>query len=75
MAIGSQAYINSYVNQSDSIAIGKKATVANMAGTLENNFAFGTAEGKDYYGSIAIGENSYARSGSTMIGVMIIMDN
>lgn len=69
VAIGSQAYINSYVNQSDSIAIGKKATVANMAGTLENNFAFGTAEGKDYYGSIAIGENSYARSGSTMIGV------
>lgn len=69
VAIGNNTYINSYVNQGDSIVIGKNATVINMAGSLEKAFAFGTPEGKDYSGSIAIGQNSYARSGSTMIGI------
>lgn len=69
VAIGSNAYINSYVNQGDSIAIGKNASVVNMNGSLEQAFAFGRTMGKDYSGSIAIGENAYARSGSTMIGV------
>lgn len=69
VAIGSQAYISSYVNQGDSIAIGKNASVVNMNGSLEQAFAFGRTMGKDYSGSIAIGENAYARSGSTMIGV------
>ena len=69
VAIGNNTYINSYVNQGDSIVIGKNATVLNRTGTLEHAFAFGKNEGKDYSGSIAIGQNSYARSGSTMIGV------
>ena len=69
VAIGNNTYINSYANQGDSIVIGKNATVINMAGSLEKAFAFGTSEGKDYSGSIAIGQNSYARSGSTMIGI------
>lgn len=69
VAIGSNAYISSYVNQGDSIAIGKNASVVNMNCSLEQAFAFGRTMGKDYSGSIAIGENAYARSGSTMIGV------
>lgn len=69
VAIGNNTYINSYVNQGDSIVIGKNATANNMNGTLEQAFAFGTPMGKDYSGSIAIGQNSYARSGSTMIGI------
>lgn len=69
VAIGSNAYISSYVNQGDSIAIGKNASVINMNGSLEQAFAFGRPMGKEYSGSIAIGENAYARSGSTMIGV------
>lgn len=69
VAIGSNAYISSYVNQADSIAIGKNASVINMNGSLEQAFAFGRPMGKDYSGSIAIGENTYARSGSTMIGI------
>lgn len=69
VAIGSHAYINSYVNQGDSIAIGKNASVVNMNGSLEQAFAFRRPMGKDYSGSIAIGENTYARSGSTMIGI------
>lgn len=69
VAIGNNTYINSYVNQGDSIVIGKNATAMNMGGSLEKAFAFGTPEGKDYSGSIAIGQNSYARSGSTMIGI------
>ena len=69
VAIGNNTYINSYLNQGDSIVIGKNATAMNMGGSLEKAFAFGTPEGKDYSGSIAIGQNSYARSGSTMIGI------
>ena len=69
VAIGNNTYINSSLNQENSIVIGKNATVRNMAGTLEQAFAFGTPRGKDYSGSIAIGQNSYARSGSTMIGI------
>lgn len=69
VAIGNNTYINSSLNQENSIVIGKNATVRNMAGTLEQAFAFGTPRGKDYSGSIAIGQNSYARSGSTMVGI------
>ena len=69
VAIGNNTYINSYLNQGDSIVIGKNATAMNMGGSLEKAFAFGTPEGKDYSGSIAIGQNSYARSGSIMIGI------
>lgn len=69
VAIGNNTYINSYLNQGDSIVIGKNATAMNMGGSLEKAFAFGTPKGKDYSGSIAIGQNSYARSGSTMIGI------
>ena len=69
VAIGNNTYINSYVNQGDSIVIGKNATANNMNGSLEKAFAFGTSMGKDYSGSIAIGQNAYARSGSTMIGI------
>lgn len=70
VAIGENTYINSYASQGDSIAIGKRATVENMVGTGENRYAFGRSAAKgEYSGSIAIGENAYARSGSTMIGV------
>ena len=69
VAIGENAFINSYFSQGDSVAIGKNSTVINMGGSQEEAFAFGKKDKKDYAGAIAIGENTYARSGSTMIGV------
>ena len=69
VAIGENAFINSYFSQGDSVAIGKNSTVINMGGSQEKAFAFGKKDEKDYAGAIAIGENTYARSGSTMIGV------
>ena len=69
VAIGENAFINSYFSQGDSVAIGKNSTVINMGGSQEEAFAFGKKDEKDYAGAIAIGENTYARSGSTMIGV------
>ena len=82
VAIGNGAGINNYVSQGGSIAIGKNAKVENMAGGGEASFALGqtTYSGnwlssaripKDptkVVGSVAIGDNTFARTGSTMIG-------
>ena len=71
-----------YASQGGSIAIGKNAKVENMAGGAEASFALGqtTYSGwllsparipKDptkVVGSVAIGDNTFARTGSTMIG-------
>jgi hypothetical protein len=54
--------------QEGSIAIGKNAFVENMWGTQEKNFKFGQSNEKKWASSVAIGQNSYARSGSVMIG-------
>lgn len=82
IVVGNGANINNYASQGGSIAIGKNAKVENMAGGGEASFAFGqtTFSGgwwsdsripKDpskVVGSIAIGDNTFARTGSTMIG-------
>ena len=54
--------------QEGSIAIGKNAFVENMYGRQEKNFKFGQSNEKKWASSVAIGQNSYARSGSVMIG-------
>lgn len=82
IVVGNGANINNYASQGGSIAIGKNAKVENMAGGGEASFAFGqtTYSGSWYsspripadptkvVGSIAIGDNTFARTGSTMIG-------
>lgn len=80
--VGNGANINNYASQGGSIAIGKNAKVENMAGGGEASFAFGQttfsggwwsssripADPSKVVGSIAIGDNTFARTGSTMIG-------
>ena len=82
IVVGSGANINNYASQGGSIAIGKNAKVENMAGGGEASFAFGQtsfsgtwlsssripADPSKVVGSIAIGDNTFARTGSTMIG-------
>lgn len=82
IVVGSGANINNYASQGGSIAIGKNAKVENMAGGGEASFAFGQttysggwwsssripADPTKVIGSIAIGDNTFARTGSTMIG-------
>ena len=76
IAIGNNAKIDNYIDQSAGIAIGQNAFSENMAGGQERTFAFGqtTFEGvspadpSKLNTGVAIGENAYARSGSTMIG-------
>lgn len=82
IVVGNGANINNYASQGGSIAIGKNAKVWNMAGGGEASFAFGqtTYSGNLFsparipedptkvVGSIAIGDNTFARTGSTMIG-------
>ena len=68
VAIGDHAKINDYVMQEGSIAIGKNAFVENMYGNQEKNFKFNQQDLTKWASSIAIGQNAYARSGSTMIG-------
>ena len=68
IAIGDHAQIDDYVMQEGSIAIGKNAFVENMYGRQEKNFKFGQSNEKKWASSVAIGQNSYARSGSVMIG-------
>ena len=82
IAVGSGANINNYASQGGSIAIGKNAKIENMAGGGEASFAFGQttfsgtalsksripADPSKVVGSIAIGDNTFARTGSTMIG-------
>lgn len=82
IVVGSGANINNYASQGGSIAIGKNAKIENMAGGGEATFALGqtTFSGSSFssaripqdptkvVGSIAIGDNTFARTGSTMIG-------
>lgn len=68
VVIGDHAQIDDYVMQEGSIAIGKNAFVENMYGNQEKFFKFGQADEKKWASSVAIGQNAYARSGSTMIG-------
>ena len=82
VAIGNGANINNYASQGGSIAIGKNAKVENMAGGGEASFAFGQttysgswfsraripADPTKVVGSVAIGDNTFARTGSTMVG-------
>lgn len=80
--VGNEAKINNYASQGGSIAIGKNAKIENMAGGGEATFALGQttfsggifssaripADPTKVVGSIAIGDNTFARTGSTMIG-------
>jgi len=74
IAIGDHAQIDDYVMQESSIAIGKNAFVENMWGTQDKIFRFGMhstdPSRTDHLlpAGIAIGQNTYARSGSLMIG-------
>ena len=68
VAIGDHVKIDDYVMQEGSIAIGKNAFVENMYGNQEKNFKFNQQDITKWASSIAIGQNAYARSGSTMIG-------
>ncbi|MDY4032323.1 MAG: hypothetical protein SOY64_04535 [Pyramidobacter sp.] len=76
IAVGDQSFVENYVNQGGGIAIGQKSHVENMYGSREKDFAFGQT---DYSGGtpadpskvatgIAIGQNSFARTGSLMVG-------
>ena len=82
IAIGNNSKTGNYVNQSGSIAIGQNAETANMAGNQEAIFAFGQTkysgttwspvrlpdDASKVPTAIAIGQNSYARTGGLMIG-------
>lgn len=82
IVVGNGANINNYASQGGSIAIGKNAKIENMAGNAEATFALGQttfsgnlfssaripADPTKVVGSIAIGDNTFARTGSTMIG-------
>ena len=82
IAIGNGARINNYADQSASIAIGQNAQIDNMAGQQEALFSLGqTTFSGDIFSSaripadpakvatgIAIGENTFVRSGGLMVG-------
>ncbi len=68
VAIGDHVQIDDYVMQEGSVAIGKNAFVENMWGNQEKFFKFKQEDATKWASSIAIGQNAYARSGSTMIG-------
>ena len=77
VAIGQDSHVDSYVNQGGSIALGQNARVENMYGNTEKSWAFGQTEfdasniplnpGNEA-GGVAIGRNSFARTGSLMVG-------
>lgn len=82
IVVGNGANINNYGSQGGSVAIGKNAKIENMAGGVEASFALGQttysgswfssaripADPTKVVGSVAIGDNTFARTGSTMIG-------
>ena len=77
VAIGQDSHVDSYVNQGGSIALGQNARVENMYGNTEKSWAFGQTEFDDKNiplnpgneaGGVAIGRNSFARTGSLMVG-------
>ena len=82
IVIGSGAHTNNYIDQGGGIAIGSNSFVENMVGGLERSFDFKQAGYNSIFGisaglpkdptkmvtGIAIGQNTYARSGSVMLG-------
>ena len=82
VALGNKANVENYVGQNGSVAIGANAQVENMAGGAEAAVGMGQttysgnlwssarvpADPSKVVGSVAIGNNTYARTGSTMIG-------
>ena len=82
VALGNKANVENYVGQNGSIAIGANAHVENMAGGAEAAVGMGQtsysgnfwssarvpADPSKVVGSVAIGNNTFARTGSTMIG-------
>ena len=82
IVIGGGAHTNNYIDQGGGIAIGSNSFVENMVGRLEKYFDFNQAGYDKTSGvpsglpkdptkmvtGIAIGQNTYARSGSVMFG-------
>lgn len=82
IAVGKKAKVENYVGQNGSVAIGANAHVENMAGGAEAAVGMGQtsysgsfwssaripADPSKVVGSVAIGNNTFARTGSTMIG-------
>ena len=82
IAVGNKAKVENYVVQNGSVAIGANAHVENMAGGAEAAVGMGQtsysgsfwssarvpADPSKVVGSVAIGNNTFARTGSTMIG-------
>ena len=82
IAVGKSSLVENYVGQNGSVAIGYKSHVENMSGGAEASVGMGQttysgnilsssrvpADASKMVGSVAIGNNTYARTGSTMIG-------
>lgn len=82
IAVGKKAKVENYVGQNGSVAIGANAHVENMAGGAEAAVGMGQtsysgsfwssarvpADPSKVVGSVVIGNNTFARTGSTMIG-------
>lgn len=82
IVIGGGAHTNNYIDQGGGIAIGANSFVENMVGGLERSFDFKQAGYNSFFGvpyglpkdptkmvtGVAIGQNTYARSGSVMLG-------
>lgn len=82
IVIGGGAHTNNYIDQGGGIAIGANSFVENMVGGLERSFDFKQAGYNSFFGDpyglpkdptkmvtgVAIGQNTYARSGSVMLG-------
>lgn len=82
IVIGGGAHTNNYIDQGGGIAIGANSFVENMVGGLERSFDFKQAGYKSFWGvpygfpkdptkmvtGVAVGQNTYARSGSVMLG-------
>ena len=80
VVIGENATTHSYYDQSGSVAVGKNAYVENTIGQQDKFFAFNQTNFNRFgFGSlpqkpdkvvtgVAIGDNTYVRSGGTMIG-------
>ena len=82
IVIGNKARTNNYIDQGGGIAIGSNSFVENMVGGLERSFDFNQAGYNSIFGiptglpkdptkmvtGVAIGQNTYARTGSVMLG-------
>lgn len=82
IVIGGGAHTNNYIDQGGGIAIGANSFVENMVGGFERAFDFKQAGYNSLFGfpyglpqdptkmvtGVAIGQNTYARSGSVMLG-------